>query len=124
MRFLVDECTGPAVAQWLRGQAHDACCVYEVARGASDAVLLAQAVAEDRILVTNDSDFGEMVFRERRPHCGIVLLRLQDERSSAKIAALQRLLAQYADQLGGAFAVVTERHIRFAAAARSYLGGR
>jgi hypothetical protein len=34
MRFLVDECTGPAVASWLRQQNHEVFSVYEQARGA------------------------------------------------------------------------------------------
>ena len=33
MRFLVDECTGPAVAEWLREQKHDVFSVYDEARG-------------------------------------------------------------------------------------------
>lgn len=33
MRFLVDECTGPAVAHWLREHGHDVFSVYEEARG-------------------------------------------------------------------------------------------
>jgi predicted nuclease of predicted toxin-antitoxin system len=36
MRFLVDECTGPAVARWLRGQNHEVFSVYEDARGMGD----------------------------------------------------------------------------------------
>ena len=33
MRFLVDECTGPAVAEWLRKQNHEVFSVYDEARG-------------------------------------------------------------------------------------------
>ena len=36
MRFLVDECTGPAVARWLRDQAHEVFSVYDEARGTAD----------------------------------------------------------------------------------------
>jgi hypothetical protein len=36
MRFLVDECTGPAVARWLVDQAHDVYSVYDEARGMPD----------------------------------------------------------------------------------------
>ena len=36
MRFLVDECTGPAVARWLRRQGHEVFFVYEEARGMED----------------------------------------------------------------------------------------
>ena len=33
MRFLVDECTGPAVAAWLRTQNHEVFSVFEQSRG-------------------------------------------------------------------------------------------
>jgi hypothetical protein len=36
MRFLVDECTGPAVVRWLRRQGHEVFSVYEEARGMED----------------------------------------------------------------------------------------
>ncbi len=36
MRFLVDECTGPKVAQWLRDQGHEVFSVYDEARGLDD----------------------------------------------------------------------------------------
>ena len=113
MRFIVDECAGPAVAHWLRGQKHEVFSVYEQARGMEDDAILAKAFAEDWILITNDKDFGEKVYRERRPHKGIVLLRLEDERAANKIAALQRLLESYANQLPNQFVVVAESQVRF-----------
>jgi predicted nuclease of predicted toxin-antitoxin system len=84
MRFLVDESTGPAVARWLREQQHEVFSVYEAARGLSDDEVIQKAYAENRILITNDKDFGEKVYRERRPHKGVVLLRLDDERQSLR----------------------------------------
>lgn len=114
MRFLVDECTGPAVARWLRGQQHDVFSVYEQARGMDDSDIIRKAFAENWILITNDKDFGEKVYRERRPHKGIVLLRLDDERAANKIAVLRRLLASYLNQLPGQFVVVTDTAVRFA----------
>lgn len=114
MRFLVDEWTGPAVAHWLRGQKHEVFSVYEEARGMEDDEVIAKAFAEDWIVITNDKDFGEKVYRERRLHKGIVLLRLEDERSANKIVTLRRLLEYYADQLTNQFVVVTERQVRFA----------
>ena len=59
MRFLVDECTGPTVARWLRDQNHDVFSVYEQQRGMDDDEVLSKVHVEDRILVTNDKDFGE-----------------------------------------------------------------
>jgi predicted nuclease of predicted toxin-antitoxin system len=115
MRFLVDECTGPAVAQWLRERSFEVFSVYDESRGADDDRILAKAHDEDWILITNDKDFGEMVYRERKPHRGVIFLRLQDERAGSKIAAIQKLLASYADRLPDAFVVVTDTHVRFAA---------
>ncbi len=112
MRFLVDECTGPGVAAWLRQRGHDVYSVYEQARGTEDTILLIQASAEDRILITNDKDFGEKIFRDGLPHKGVVLLRLDDERVANKIAVLQKLLDGYADRLAGRFVVVSELAVR------------
>ncbi len=114
MRFLVDECTGPKVAVWLRAQGHDVFSVYDQARGVSDDEVIRRAFAERRILITNDKDFGEKVYREGRPHHGVVLLRLEDERAVNKMRVLARLLGQYGDELPGQFVVATERYTRFA----------
>lgn len=112
MRFLVDECTGKSVAHWLREQGHDVYSVYEEARGITDDEVLDKAYRENYILVTNDKDFGEMVHREKRPHRGIVLLRLNDERPECKIQAIENLLTSFSDQLADSFAVVAESQVR------------
>lgn len=114
MRFLVDESTGPAVAEWLRGQGHEVFSVYEAARGLEDDIIVQKAYSENWILITNDKDFGEKVYREHKLHHGIILLRLGDERAQMKIDVLDRLLANYANRLAEQFVVVTERSVRFA----------
>lgn len=116
MRFLVDECTGPAVARWLREQQHEVFSVYEAARGMADEEVIQKAYNESWILVTNDKGFGEEVYRERRLHRGVVFLRLEDERTDTKITVLQHLLARYAGRLPDSFVVVTETRVRFARA--------
>jgi len=115
MRFLVDECTGPVVARWLHAQGHEVFSVYEEARGMDDGDVIRKAFDENRILITNDKDFGEKVYRERHPHKGVVLLRLEDERAGNKVAVVQRLLSDFPDQLADRFLVVTESRVRFAA---------
>ena len=113
MRFLVDECTGPAVAHWLRQQKHEIFSVYEQARGMDDDAVLQKAVVENWILITNDKDFGEKVYRDQHPHRGVVLLRLEDERETSKVETVRRLLEFYSDQLADNFVVVTETRVRF-----------
>jgi len=76
--------------------------------------IIEKATTENWILMTNDKDFGEKVYRERRPHKGVVLLRLDDERAAVKIKTIQQMLKSYADRLPGQFVVVTETSVRFA----------
>jgi len=87
---------------------------FEEARGMDDDPIIEKAFAENWILITNDNDFGEKVYREGRPHRGVVFMRLKDERTFVKISVIQRLLAGYAEQLADKFVVVTETKIRFA----------
>ncbi len=114
MRFLVDECTGSKVAEWLRDESHEVFSVFNQARGMTDDEVLTKAFTENWILITNDKDFGEMVFRERRKHHGVVFMRLDDERAANKIEVLRRLLEGYAEKLPEEFVVVTETKVRFA----------
>jgi len=114
MRFLVDECAGPTVAKWLREQGHEVFSVFDDAQGITDDEVLRKATEEGWILVTNDKDFGEMIFRERRPHRGVIFLRLSDERSASKIAVLGHLLANHSARLPEQFVTVTETKVRFA----------
>ena len=114
MRFLVDESTGPAVAQWLATQGHEVFSIYESARGIDDDAIVGKAFNENWILITDDKDFGEQVYRERKPHHDIILLRLSDERAKSKIDILRRLLACHAKSLPEQFVVVTEKTVRFA----------
>jgi|SRR6185369_14508681 predicted nuclease of predicted toxin-antitoxin system len=113
MRFLVDECTGPKVAAWLRGEGHEVFSVFDEARGVEDDQVIQKAYDENWILITNDKDFGEKVYRERHAHRGIILMRLEDERSANKIQVLRRLLESYADRFEDQFVVVTETQVRF-----------
>ena len=113
MRFIVDECVGPAVARWLREQGYDVYSVYDQARGLDDDALIRMSISERRVLITSDKDFGEKVYREGSLHSGVVLLRLDDQSAKAKIAAIERLLAMYPHRIDGSFAVVRERQVRF-----------
>lgn len=114
MRFLVDECTGSKVAKWLRNANYEVFSVFNQARGMTDDEILTKAFVENWILITNDSDFGEMIFRERRTHHGIIFLRLDDERAANKIQVLEKLLENYAEKLPEQFVTVTETKVRIA----------
>ncbi|WP_017292796.1 DUF5615 family PIN-like protein [Geminocystis herdmanii] len=114
MRFLVDECTGSGVAKWLRSLGYEVFSVFDEARGISDEQIIQKVWIENWILITNDKDFGEKIYKEKRSHKGVILLRLQDQRSLIKIEILEKLLRKYCNQLPDNYVVVSETKIRFA----------
>ena len=93
---------------------HEVFSIYEQARGMDDEEIIAMAFDENWILITNDKDFGEKVYREHRPHRGVIFLRLKDERAGNKIATLRQLLETYAGRLSDYFVVVSQTRVRFA----------
>lgn len=113
MRFIVDESTGYGGARFLQAQGHDVLIIAEGMPEADDMTILQRAFAEERIVVTNDKDFGELIFRRREPHHGVILFRLQDESGESRLHVIKALMEQYSEQLPERFAVVTEKNVRF-----------
>jgi predicted nuclease of predicted toxin-antitoxin system len=98
MKFLVDECTGPAVAAWLHAHNHDVFSVFDQAKGMVDDDVIRKALAEQRILITNDKDFGDKVYRNgRRVFCAKGLRKCLNanvsRRTSARFSGMWILLA-------------------------------
>jgi predicted nuclease of predicted toxin-antitoxin system len=112
MQLTVDECLGPRVARWLRDQGYDVVSIFDSARGSVDVDVLAEAARDDRVLVTADKDSGDLVFRDRQTHRGVILLRLDDETAENIIRVLTELLAHHADEIDHHFVVVTESGFR------------
>lgn len=77
MRFLANEHIARSVIERLRQAGNDVLWVKESMRGHADRDVLARAMAEARVLVTFDKDFGELAFRSRLPTtCGVVFFRI------------------------------------------------
>ncbi len=113
MRFLVDECTGPSVARWLQDQGHEVFSVFDEARGVDDDTIIRKALEERWILITDDKDFGDKIYRDGRLHRGVIMLRLEDERPASKIRVLSQLLERYSSRIPESFIVLTEKRVRF-----------
>jgi predicted nuclease of predicted toxin-antitoxin system len=112
MRFIIDESTGIAVAEFLRSNGHDVTAVAEIMRQAEDPNILALALSEQRILITNDKDFGELVFRSGQGHYGVLLLRLHNESVANRVRVVGSVLEKYGDRLPNHFVVATETGVR------------
>ncbi|HEV3083841.1 MAG TPA: DUF5615 family PIN-like protein [Gemmataceae bacterium] len=112
MKFLLDVCSSShALQSALAAGGHEVVSAVQIDARASDAALLALALAEQRILLTQDKDFGELIFVRGLPHGTIV--RFVELTVDAQIAAMQELLQHHADDLhGSAIITVTPDRIR------------
>ncbi len=112
LKFIIDECVGLQVSNWLKGKNFDVIFVGEIMAGAKDSEVISRARDEKRILITCDKDFGDIVFKEQSNHCGIILLRLRMEKAQDKIFALEKLFEKHGDQLSDNFTVVQDSNIK------------
>jgi predicted nuclease of predicted toxin-antitoxin system len=113
VNFVADECCDALLVEALRQDGHDVVYIKDVARGADDETILQLAAEQQRVLLTDDKDFGELVVRLGLPAHGIVLLRLNPADSNAKLRRLRALLSSDAHRLAGFFTVVDARKFRF-----------
>jgi predicted nuclease of predicted toxin-antitoxin system len=97
LKFLIDRCAGRRLADWLRQQGHDVVESKERGPDPGDRTILGWASAEGRVLVTMDKDFGEIIFSESAPHCGLV--RLPDVPAERRITLMEKVLADHTQDL-------------------------
>jgi predicted nuclease of predicted toxin-antitoxin system len=112
IKFIVDESTGSAVVQLLRQLSYDVLAVSEVMHQASDIDILNRAAETNRILITNDKDFGELIYRSGKVHAGVVLLRLSDESQASRVRVVKAVLEHHLGRLAGNFVVASEKRLR------------
>ena len=112
MNILVDVSAGQAIADALRALGHDVAAVRDRDPKMHDTDILAWAVAEQRLVVTMDKDFGELVFHAGMAHAGVLLLRLEGARSAEKANTVNDIISHHASKLPGRFAVYQDGHLR------------
>lgn len=112
MKLLCDEGVECQVVEALRASGHQVTYVAEMAPGVSDDDVLQIATEEEALLITSDTDFGELVFRQGRAHSGVVLLRLHGLDPLQKGAVTSEVIAEHGEKLVNAFSVVEQRQVR------------
>jgi len=112
MRFLANENVAGDAVVALREKGHDVAWIRTDAPGSKDEAVLARAMAEHRILITFDKDFGELAFRSHLPAtCGIVLFRISAP-SSTFVANAVVVAIESRSNWTGHFSVIEENKIR------------
>lgn len=111
MRFLADESCDFSVVRALREAGHDVKAVADASRGSTDQTVLALAFAEQRVLLTEDKDFGELVFAGA-PAAGVMLIRFPSDARSWLANAVLETIALHGDALASSFVAVTPAGVR------------
>ena len=112
LKFLADESCDFAAVRALRVAGFEAVAVAQTMRSAPDIEVLETAAREERILLTEDKDFGEWVFGHGRQAYGIILIRYPATLRDQMVQAVVELVTEHGKDLGNAYAVVEPGRVR------------
>lgn len=105
INFLIDVGVSKKVENYLDEEGFNVKAVRDVDPSMTDSEIIKLAFKEDRIIITMDKDFGELVYHSSMDHSGIILLRLEDATSQEKLKITKEILAKYSDKLKDHFSV-------------------
>jgi hypothetical protein len=106
-----ESCAGPVIRA-LRAAGHDVLAIAEIAQGAGDEAVIARAFSEGRVLITEDRDFGELVYARGHWTVGVVFVKFPSRVRGAKPAAVVEALAKLDARLRNAFTVIEPGRVR------------
>ena len=112
MRWLADECLSASLVKSLRAEGHDVFYVAEMAAGLRDIEVIALALQDGRLLLTEDKDFGELVVRFGHPVPGLVLIRIDPAEPALRTMRLAAAIEQYGEGLFGRYLVIEDGKLR------------
>jgi len=112
VRFLADESCDFGVVRILWANGHDVLAVSEISPRLSDEDVALWARREDRVLLTEDKDFGQLVFASGQPSGSVILIRFPAGARTALPPAVLEIVDRLAEQLSGTFTVIQPGRVR------------
>lgn len=113
MNLLADEGVEKQIVDHLRQDGHTVLHVAEMQPGIPDEAVLTEANAQNALLIASDKDFGELVYRQRLVHNGVVLLRLMGLSSTLKAALVSAAMGEHGQEMqNDAFSVISPGAVR------------
>jgi predicted nuclease of predicted toxin-antitoxin system len=112
MRVLADESCDFAVVRALRAAGHDVTAVVESHPGACDEDVIQLALSEQRVLITEDKDFGQLLHAAGGANVGVVFVRFPAAARAELAATVEDLFAKHGSELPDRFAVVQPGRLR------------
>ncbi len=112
MNLVADESIGKSIVAELRRNGHNVLYIAKFAPSIDDETVLYQANQNRALLLTEDKDFGELVYRQGQVHMGIVLIRLAGLSPQAKAKSISTVFADHGHELLQAFSVISPGRVR------------
>lgn len=113
MKFLADVNIEKSIVDELRIMGYDVKWLAEDNPYLDELRIFKIAQHENRILLTNDKDFGEIVFRQKLIPSGIILFRIKGQDTKEKVKLLNKLLISHGNKIVRHFTVITKQEFRF-----------
>jgi predicted nuclease of predicted toxin-antitoxin system len=112
MRFLADESCDFSVVRALRAAGHDVSAIAEVSPREEDDDVRERAVNDDRLLITEDKDFGQLVYAGMRSTGGVIFIRYPARARRNLAEAVVEVVKQRGQLLIGCFTVLQPGRVR------------
>ena len=112
LKFIIDVGVGKKVEDFLYKSGYDVLSVREINPSMSDSKIIGIASKNNRIIITMDKDFGELVYNSGLKHKGILLLRTENCSADKKIIILSEILRNYSSELEENFCVFSKDRLR------------
>ncbi len=111
--LVADECVEYEIVELLRQEGIPVLSIMESHSGIKDTAVLKIAVEQTVLLLTEDKDFGELVFRFQLPHCGILLVRFPNGFDpDVKAQCVVKTIVEKFEEIENRFSVLDERRLR------------
>ncbi len=112
MNLLADESVNKLIVDELRNEGYNVLYIAEFAPSVDDETVLYEANQNHALLLTEDKDFGELVYRQGRVHMGVVLIRLAGLSQQAKAKSISTVFENHGNELLQAFSVISPGRVR------------
>lgn len=112
LKLLIDVGVGRQVEKWLLENGYDTKSIRDIDPRMTDREILRLAATEERLIITMDKDFGELVYNSKLSHAGVLLLRLESATADEKVVVMSEIMGKYSEKLIGSFSVLKDGKLR------------
>lgn len=112
MKIVADESVDYGIIDALRKNGYEILAIEDLYKGSADEEVLSISLKESSILITEDKDFGELVYRLKKAHIGIILIRLSGLDPEMKKKIVLKSFSENISEMKNSFSVISHNQTR------------